>query len=330
MNRFKKHIIQFINHNNVICLILILLSSNKLKKRYFSSNKRAAHNNKKMIIVMCDNKIGLGGFSDRLRGIVSTYLLAKELNCDFKIHFNDPFDLDNVLLPNNVNWMIEESDISYNSNDSTVLVLKNMWFNSGESRKKAYLKLLNQSYKQIHVYSNDIVAHKSGQYHKLFNELFTLNPKFCEELQEHINCLGEKYISVASRFGVTLGDFEDCCGVPLSNDEQKELLEKCKSQIEFIHKAEPSKRILITSDSKKYIDYIRKELDYTYSQDGERLHFTKIKSNDFAPHKNSLIDFFLLSKSERIIQLKSKEMYGGAFSKSASLINNIPFEQKEF
>lgn len=311
-----------------------------LKRKYYSSKSEKATNNKKMIIAMCDEKVWQekGGFTDNIQGLLSIYQITKELGYDFKIYFTVPFDLTRVLLPNqSCNWIITKEEISYNTKDVTAYCLNNFsqaflphWVYQPNEEAKAITKFLKGNYKQIHVYTNSPISSGPGMYGKLFSELFTLNPTFESELLKHMQQLGEGYISVATRLGVTLGDFKDCCGIPISLEDQLVLLQKCKEQIEIIHQKFPGKKILLTSDSKKYIDYIREQLDYTYSQDEEKIHFAKIKTNNFESSKSMLVDYFLISKASHVFQLKSKEMFGGKFSKSASEIEGKPFEVVEF
>ncbi len=320
------------DYNKYFCWLRLFLASYKLKRKYYSNKNESARNDKKLIIYMCDGRDSIrSGFADKFRGAISMYQIAKQMGYDYKIHFTVPFDLSNVLIPNKVDWVIDNKDISYNYNDSIVYDLQMIYWSGIKERVNVILpKLFSKPYKQIHIYTADFFSQELGTYSQLFNELFKLNPCFEADLQCHLDVLGADYISVATRFGLTMGDFRDGCGKIISQREQISLLSNLRMQIEKIHIQFPDRKILITSDSQRFINYIREELNYTYSQRSDIIHTRDVTSNDFKLVKNTMIDFFLISKANHIIQLKSKEMYKGTFSESASYINNTLYEIREF
>ena len=44
----------------------------------------------------------------------------------------------------------------------------------------------------------------------------------------------------------------------------------------------------------------------------------------------TFLDFFLISKAEKVYLARSGKMYHSAFAKTASLVNNRPFEMYEY
>lgn len=72
----------------------------------------------KLVICMFDGKMRHGGLSDRLRGMISVYKLCEKFKLDFKIYHVSPFLLENYLVPNKIDWSINENDISFNVQDS--------------------------------------------------------------------------------------------------------------------------------------------------------------------------------------------------------------------
>lgn len=46
----------------------------------------------------------VGGFADRLKGIIFAYFLAKITNRDFYIEWKDPFEIESIFRPNGVDW----------------------------------------------------------------------------------------------------------------------------------------------------------------------------------------------------------------------------------
>jgi hypothetical protein len=58
------------------------------KRLTFSSK-----NEKKTIVICFDGTFSHGGLVDRIKGMISFYEVATQLNCNFKIRFDHPFDL---------------------------------------------------------------------------------------------------------------------------------------------------------------------------------------------------------------------------------------------
>lgn len=75
-------------------------NANKFNTTKFKHNCE----NKRFIAYMCVKGHACGGFGDRLKGIISTFLLAELLNRTFVIIHNDPCELSDLLLPNLYDW----------------------------------------------------------------------------------------------------------------------------------------------------------------------------------------------------------------------------------
>jgi hypothetical protein len=123
----------------------------------------------KTVIYMAEGRAFNGGLADRLRGIVSVYKLCKELNIAFKIHFTSPFVLKDYLLPNSYDWSILPDEICYNWNQARPCFI----YTAGNSIKRQTFwakHFFKERYKQIHVYTNMVIADK--EYGGLFRELF--------------------------------------------------------------------------------------------------------------------------------------------------------------
>ena len=109
----------------------------------------------KKVICLFDGRIDHCGMTDRLRGIVSAYDVAKQLGYDFRIWFVNPFRLEDYLLPNEVDWRIDESEISYNPADSHV-----MYCGSNDTHVERFFqrlwfkKCFQEAPRQVHVYTN--------------------------------------------------------------------------------------------------------------------------------------------------------------------------------
>ncbi|MEG2150383.1 MAG: hypothetical protein RRY36_04085, partial [Bacteroidaceae bacterium] len=71
---------------------------------YYTEQAPAGKNKKKIIIFMADGRKSHGGLADRLRGMISTYKYCLEHEVEFRIHFTSPFELGELLVPNEYDW----------------------------------------------------------------------------------------------------------------------------------------------------------------------------------------------------------------------------------
>ncbi len=305
----------------------------RIQKCYSSSNE-SAKNDSKVVIVMIDGKVSHGGLADRLRGIASVYIVCKKMGLDFKLHFVNPFPISEIYDTNKVDWKISPSDISYNKYSSKAYYLMNdNKYYYGESGEKAFIDILNSDYKQLHIYTNSLLSLDCGKFQESYHELFTLTESFNNELKQHTNILGDDFICVGARFAGSLGDFRDACSDLLSPEEQIKLMCDCKSKIQNIHNEHPSQKILLATDSERFIDYLKDE-EYIYTIDGARTHIDNdkyrqpgfvISDDEYEKIKTTCLDYILISRSSNIFQIQGPGMWQGGFTLSASKINNRPY-----
>ena len=308
-------------------------------ERCYSSNQGYAKNEKKLVIMMIDGKVSHGGLADRLKGIVSVYMVAKKMNLDFKLHFVNPFPISKIFDINKVDWKISPSDISYNNNSSKAYYLMNdRRYCYESSGVKAFEEILKSDYKQLHIYSNSFLSLECGKFQELYHELFTLTDSFRDDLKDHIDVLGKDFICVGTRFAGSLGDFSDACTGALTSEEQVKLMSDCKAKIQQIHEEYPSKMILLATDSDRFVKYLE-DVEYIYTIDGPRIHIDSpdyrrkdfvMSDSEYGKLKITLIDYILISEASKIFQLHGKGMWQGGFTLSASQINNRPYEVIEF
>lgn len=62
----------------------------------------------------------VNGFGDKLLGLVSTYLLAKILNTKYRIHWEQPFPLSDILCVKSENWNYRDYEIVHDENSNIV------------------------------------------------------------------------------------------------------------------------------------------------------------------------------------------------------------------
>lgn len=140
---------------------------------YYKEAFPVGKNTNKMIVFMADGRKSHGGLADRLRGIVSTYEYCLNHRVDFRIHFTSPFNLEDLLLPNEYDWRIGAGEISYNPTFSTpVYIDSNSRYPEADCRfqRKMAEKYLGRDFRQIHIYTNMYYA--DDRFGLLFNKLF--------------------------------------------------------------------------------------------------------------------------------------------------------------
>lgn len=151
-------------------------------KKYYSKNNKGGEN-KPCVIYMADGKIIHGGLGDRLKGIISLYNYAKLKQIDFKIFFVSPFNLREYLIPNAYDWIIENEELSYNSNYAQAVIIK------GDSNElQRILNRKNSRWGQLHVYTN--ASPININFHKDFFELFKVTSSLAEEINYHKTKIG--------------------------------------------------------------------------------------------------------------------------------------------
>ena len=311
--------------HNIVCRKRLLMPLYKNKVM----DNRYEHDENVIIYMVQPETTFSGGLSDRLRGITSIYGECKRKNLPFKIVF-EPLHLQDYLVPNQYDWQIEAKNICWDSKKvypCTLLTYNNNLENSAQinAQKKILQYYLNKSYKQIHIYSNMAIA--DNDFSVLFNELFRPSERLQNQIDYHLRKLGgeKKYISLTFRFRQLLGDFKEG-GDILPESERESYILKCIKGVEELHSRYPSERILVTSDSKRFLDRLS-HLEYVYVIPGAVVHmgFTFDASQDI--YIKSFIDYFMISYAKKVFQMTDKLLFLSGFPKRAAMLTNAPYEE---
>lgn len=278
------------------------------------------------IAIFClDSRTFAYGFADRLRGIISCYAYAKAVNIPFRIEHVDPFELSDYLVPNSYDWQIKFGEKSNN-----LLYANPVFFvqNIPNIRSMRLFKTNNK--RQHHLYTNaDYIKEVNDKYNKnyVFGDLYTELFKPSMQLEKMIDGLklqiGGSYVSVSFRFMQLMGDFKDCYGDVLSEEDKNDLLEKSLSLVMSLYEKE-QKTVLVTSDSQTFIDTVSK-LNYVYTIPGEIGHIGF--SQDKKVIEKMFIDFCMISQAEHVYMAHSGKMYRSNFAKTAAMSNNTPYTE---
>jgi hypothetical protein len=280
---------------------------------------------------MLDGKIRHGEIADRLRGILATYKTCREYQIKFYIYHDSPFMLENYLLPNDYDWRINKNEISYNSHDTFAFILFPFTSKGEECFQENFMKKkLLLDYKQIHVYTNAYYT-LNENYSLLFKELFKPSFELKKEIEYHHAKIGNRYIALAFRFQQLMGDFEETGSTPiLSINQRKILMKECINEIYKIKKQNPQySKLFITSDSITFLNEIQK-IEFIYIVPGDIIHTDSSEITNHETYMKIFTDFLMLSKADKILLMCTGKMYKSGFSRSAALVNNIPFEINYF
>ena len=271
---------------------------------------------KKIVIFFIDGKTIHGGLSDRLRGLFSTYYYCLKEGIDFKVFWTYPFNLQDYLEPNKVNWLIEGKAISHNKNEVAF-----RFFNSYSlmnNNETSFLKIMNTKKHEIHVYSN-ITLHEE-MYHIFFNDLFKPSKMLSDALQYNTDKIGGKYISVSFRFIGILGDFKDTYfKKELGAEEKEKYISKCLDVICRLKTKHPNvPKILVTSDSRVFLEKAS-SLAYVYIIPGTVVHMDGVNKNMEQNDLKVFLDMLMISKAECCYSYSYGKMFKGTkFAKTSA------------
>lgn len=293
--------------------------------RYYTSGATSSCG-KEGVICMLDGRRFHGGITDRLRGILTTYREAKKRGLPFFIHWNDPFPLEDYLEPNKVDWRINPSDISYKKGEAFPVIIEDETNLQSAMRMKAGFRL---KFPQLHFYSN--ADNGIGEYRKLYNELFRPSAVLQAEVDKHLAKLGDKYWSFTFRFLNLLGDFREWERRQLPDGEALQLMEKVTREMigEMDHLPDGYK-VLITADSKRYLDYVKDKDPRIYVVPGDIKNVDLLKGEFPNAWLKTFSDHRLIMGAERAYLIRTGRMYKSGFPRFAAEVGGAEFIDYSF
>lgn len=280
---------------------------------------------KQLLIFQVDGTLHHGGLCDRFKGAVTMFHYALCKNIPFRINYVYPFELSDFLVPNKYNWLLgEDEKITDNMFEAKFMNV----LNNGTIKQLTTLK----TKRQIHVYINlDFVNLLNQHYNTSYEwgELFKILFKPTDELKKNVadyqEKIGGKYISIHLRFQNLLSDFEDNGTESLKENEKNELISKCRKEIAKIQDSNECKTMFVTSDSSLFLHSL-KQIPKCCVFPQENIHIDA-DAEEKRDCSKLFIDFFLLSESEKIYSIGTKQMYNSDFPLYAAKLNNTPFER---
>lgn len=281
---------------------------------------------KKRIIICFNGVLPHGGLVDRLKGMLSFYDIAKTLDYDFFIQFDAPFNLDVFLEPNQVPWKMDRRDLRYHPIKTKILYTVNDFDCNPlkiiqDSSAHSFIIYANIDYSNT-LHPEWTLKEKENNWRNNFNTLF----KKSVWLNSKLNAIeNEKYIACHTRFTTLMGDFKDSTALVLNAKEQEVLTVQLQQKMKCILE-ETNYKCYAFSDSMRFLDTIKDNAS-VYLVEGQPFHMDNFGDNTtMEAHLKTLLDFFMISKSEAVYFIKCGKMYHSSFSKYAAIIGNIPFK----
>lgn len=275
----------------------------------------------------------IGGLSERLKGMVTIYKICKGIGFEYKIWHYYPFDLSLYLQPNKVDWYMAKEDIDIDKRTVDVIAIPSLSLGMSKEETVSYyvdylssrIKTITKYTRQKHVYTNATIVDKE-EYSKLFKELFKPSEDLQRQVDWNLQQIGGEFVSVTTRFQNLMGDFKDGKAKALDTEEEKqEYIKKCIGKVEEIHGMHPDKKVLVTSDSARFIEEVKK-LPYVYVIPGKIGHVDYSPSSAHDVHIKAFVDMLTLSEASKLYYIVTGKMYRGKFAWTASYIGNKPYE----
>lgn len=280
-------------------------------------------------IILVDYSDVAFGLADRLIGIMSLYMLAKEKGRSLKIHHTCEFLLQDYLIPNKTDWIITPNDIAYGINEARPLI-------SAVSRHKLKtlgLPELSEKIVQYHAYTNHdfrefVNSEQLRKYdrHILFHELFRPSPRLEEMIVQAQRTIGhEQYVAVHFRFMNFFEPVEK--GASASDvataEQQLEMIKNCKEHLKEIHKQYPNNYILLFTDSQKFANEPFEP--YVKTLPGCIGHVASVQHNKKEIVDKTFLDLMMMTKATCVINVIGASLRRSGFSRFAAEIGGIPF-----
>ena len=273
------------------------------------------------------------GLTDRLRHILSVFLVCQELNIPFRIDHQSPFALNDILIPSTYDWRLKPGEIS-----KSLLMTKRLelysYFKSSDITEEEescnQYRILQRGLigkQQIHVYGNSHIMKE--RWADTFKFLFRPSPALQAALDNL--SLPSSYTAITLRFQNLLGDFEERYFNPTSESRKEYLIQKCIDKIKTLisESGLDNSPVLLTSDSRRFLYEAKKHIHNIITIPGEMAHFSQ-SGKGLDVYMKSFIDLFALAKAEKITLLRTEDMYNSGFPEFAALIGKKDFSIIEF
>lgn len=281
---------------------------------------------KEGFIMMLDGRMFHGGPTDRIRGILTTYREVKKMGMPFYIYWVSPFKLETYLEPATFDWRIKDEDLSYDPRLAFPFIIEDEPNSHSKLRMKAALKPFK---KQIHVYSN--ADNAKGEYRELYNELFRPSAALQLEVEKNLRNLGSSFTAYTFRFMALLGDFKEWSTTVLEEKESKRYMKKVANEFfKLSNDIKDNEKILVTSDSRRFLDYISSIDKRVYVVDGDVKNIDLLQGVYEGAWMKTFIDQQLLMHAKKVTLIRTDGMYQSGFPRFAAEVGNVDYVDHYF
>lgn len=277
---------------------------------------------KNVLYFVIDPLVKHPGIADRIKAIVAIYNHTKKTDCRFKLYFRDPFDLSKFLAPV-YDWRMELSDLEYSLVDTRFI---------NETNRKEIRKLRSDKQYHCYRYSGNLLPYQFDdtgyKWRDLFNELFTPSEQLINAYNQ-LKLDASQYVSIHIRFVNAFEHFENSLfdNYIESDVERLALIEKCKVGIDNVIRQNPDKMVLVFSDSRKFLDSL-KDMSVRILSVDDIGHISETCNSKV--HMKTFLDLYVMSKSQAIYRLRSKELYNrSCFALLAARMGDVKFYDVE-
>lgn len=281
---------------------------------------------KDTMVFMVDGKIPHGGMFDRLKGSITIYAIAKVLKKNFKIYFDNPFNLKDYLSPNQYDWTIDKVDLLFTFPAARPIRA----YGEYQSPQRLFKNRKGETHYYYGYNSLDKINEYFGtsfEWGELYRELFAPKPFLKDLIEKYKADIGKDYIVVHLRFLNLLGDkVETAINPELPLEEKEILMKKCFEQIESLEKKHQM-RVMLASDSMKFIEYVRSKNENIYVVPGEVKHIDTAGDTNTDENLKMFLDYYLIAGAQKVYNIVGKGMWKSAFSEYPAMIGNTSFER---
>lgn len=289
---------------------------------------RSVSREKRVICYYRDGSRDCPGLADRLKAMVSGYILAAENGRPYYIYHDHGFVLQDYLEPAEIDWRIELSDIS-----TGFWACRRLWYTDS-------LLPLDASVPEYHsLCGGDIAEGLCGDlrekydFHRVFHALFRPSAalqraidSYCQEYQ----LTEDSYIAVHIRFL----DFFENVEQPhdtvytrhASPEQQAEMIESINLTLEHLLQRHAGKKLLLFSDSPVFlaaphpqgIIILPGEVGHIYAHAGNQGVILK-----------AFVDMFIIARAAHVYSIVGPGTHPSGYSYMGARIGNKPFCRME-
>lgn len=258
------------------------------------------------------------GLADRLKAICCSYYIAKINGFNFKLIFEKPFKLSDYIIPNKINWLTDEKELSYSLHNSRIL----------EYNPFNKIPKLGKKVKQYHIYlytgKNILQTNNVNDWQQIWHDSYNDLFKPSERLRQALNSqpyVPRSYVAVHFRFVNALENFEEIKNQKSIKYEKDVLINKCLNKLKCLQST-ITKPIIVFSDSNLFLDSARKNGFITLNGNIGHISFRK----DANSVLKTFVDFYMIGQADTVYRAKSSFLYATAFSMYAAIANNAKFQ----